>query len=104
MSEIERERMWRDDAVKILEELRRENFSKDIRIAALEADTKRLDFLDRVNTNLNKQYGTTYGWKFDVNHNRCRVWLEDMHIPALSVRDALDQAMTQADNTGAEHG
>lgn len=37
-----REAMYLDDAVKILEDLRRENFRKDIRIAELETECKEI--------------------------------------------------------------
>jgi hypothetical protein len=55
-------------------------------------DTDRLDFLDRVNANTNRRCGTTYGWKYDINHNRAA--LTDSNLPALTVREAIDAAMT----------
>ena len=79
--------------------------------AALDAsglwpDTLRLNFLDRCNQNLNAHYGTTYGWKFDINHNRVclrpdgHTWRDlDLHDTGAgieaktSVRAAIDKAM-----------
>jgi hypothetical protein len=55
-------------------------------------DTERLDFLDRLNTNMNRRYRTTYGWGLDINHNRTA--LTDCNLPALTVREAIDEAMT----------
>ena|ERR1700689_5255666 len=72
----------------------------ELEVAAV--DSLRLDFLDRVNAALNRHYGTTYGWKYDVNHNRCKISLEDSHIPALSVRAALDKAMGSQSDADAE--
>lgn len=56
----------------------------------VKADTDRLDWLDGVNRHTNGRVGTTYGWKFDINHNRAA--LTDSNLPALSVRDAIDAA------------
>jgi hypothetical protein len=53
-------------------------------------DTERLDFLDAMNARKNIQNGTTYGWRLTENHNR--IALEDHAFPALSVRDAIDEA------------
>jgi len=51
-------------------------------------DTARLDWLDQVNTRTNDRVGTSYGWKFDINHNRAA--LTDHNLPALHVRAAID--------------
>ena len=53
-------------------------------------DTARLDWLDQVNTRTNDRVGTSYGWKFDINHNRAA--LTDHNLPALHVRAAIDEA------------
>jgi hypothetical protein len=60
------------------------------RLAALEADKARLDWLDSVNLNANERNGTIYGWRYDINHNRAA--LTDCHLPAFSVREAIDAA------------
>lgn len=57
--------------------------------SALE-DRARLDWLDQVNANANDRNKTTYGWRFDINHNRAA--LTDHNHPALSVREAIDVA------------
>lgn len=57
-------------------------------------DTKRLDWLDSKNQHLNKISGSTYGWRFEMNHNRCA--LTDHHHPVKSVRQAIDEAMLAA--------
>ena len=62
------------------------------------ADTARLDWLDDVNKKINVRYGTKYGWKFDVNHNRAA--LSDHNVPALTVRQAIDAAMLAAKGDG----
>jgi hypothetical protein len=54
------------------------------------SDTARLDWLDQVNTRTNDRVGTSYGWKFDINHNRAA--LTDHNLPALHVRAAIDEA------------
>lgn len=59
----------------------------------VKADTDRLDWLDAVNQRTNSHYGTKYGWKFDINHNRAA--LTDMNVPALSVRGAIDMARSR---------
>ena len=53
-------------------------------------DTARLDWLDQANTRTNDRAGTSYGWKFDINHNRAA--LTDHNLPALHVRAAIDEA------------
>lgn len=60
-------------------------------MSANRTDAERLDWLDRVNENANRHNGTVYGWRFDINHNRAA--LTDMHLPALTVREAIDRAM-----------
>lgn len=60
----------------------------------VEKDTLRLNWLDEVNQRSNKYNGTVYGWRYDINHNRAQ--LSDHHIPALSVREAIDQAMQKS--------
>lgn len=57
--------------------------------SALE-DRARLDWLDQVNANSNSRNGTTYGWRYDINHNRAA--LTDCNYPALSIREAIDVA------------
>jgi hypothetical protein len=52
------------------------------------ADKRRLDYLDELNARQNEHYGTKYGWRININHNR--VALEDHAYPALSVRQAID--------------
>ena len=61
------------------------------RAACERTDAERLDWLDRVNQATNAHYRTRYGWKFDLNCNRAS--LTDHHLPALTVRDAIDSAM-----------
>lgn len=53
-------------------------------------DAARLDWLDAVNRQTNERHNTTYGWKFDINHNRAA--LTDHNLPALSIREAIDVA------------
>lgn len=53
-------------------------------------DAARLDWLDAVNKSANDRNGTGYGWRFDINHNRAA--LSDHHVPALKVRQAIDEA------------
>jgi hypothetical protein len=60
----------------------------------VKADTDRLDWLDGVNKRANGRNSSTYGWKFDINHNRAA--LTDSNIPALSVRAAIDAARTRS--------
>ncbi|MBX3579942.1 MAG: hypothetical protein KF723_22290 [Rhizobiaceae bacterium] len=60
------------------------------RLADLEADKARLDWLDSVNLKANERNGTVYGWQYDINHNRAA--LTDCHLPAFSVREAIDAA------------
>ncbi|UIF90936.1 hypothetical protein [Cupriavidus sp. UYPR2.512] len=56
----------------------------------LSKDAERLDWLDQVNRATNERNDTTYGWRFDINHNRAA--LMDHNLPALSVRQAIDAA------------
>ena len=56
-------------------------------------DKERLDWLDKVNRNLNAIAGTEYGWKFEMNHNRSA--LTDHNLPVLTVREAIDAAMAE---------
>ena len=65
------------------------------RVKSLEADKARLDWLDSANEEMNLRTGTHYGWRFDWNGNRVAI-LSDMHLPPLSVREALDNAMGAA--------
>jgi len=62
-------------------------------LAEARKDAERLDWLDTVNKNANVRNGTRYGWKFDINHNRAA--LTDHNIPALTVRQAIDEARPQ---------
>jgi hypothetical protein len=57
----------------------------------LSADTRRLNWLDEVNQRTNQRTGTVYGWRFDINHNRAA--LTDHNLPAVMVRQAIDEAM-----------
>lgn len=67
--------------------------------AELRKDAERLDWLDATNKRTNERYGTVYGWKFDINHNRAA--LTDHNWPARSIREAIDAAMpTAADQKG----
>lgn len=76
------------------------------RLAALEADKRRLDFFDEANQRLNARYGTTYRWKVVINHNVNRlllgqvgegVDLEDSQPNGhRSCRLAIDEAMREA--------
>ena len=65
------------------------------KVKELEADKARLDWLDSANEEMNLRTGTHYGWRFDWNGNRVAI-LSDMHLPPLSVREALDNAMGAA--------
>ena len=56
----------------------------------LAEDRNRLDWLDQINRRTNEHYGTKYGWKFDINHNRAA--LTDHNFPVLTVREAIDDA------------
>lgn len=58
------------------------------------ADTERLDWLDDVNRKANERNSTKYGWKFDINHNRAA--LTDHNWPAVSIREAIDDARGRA--------
>jgi hypothetical protein len=60
-------------------------------VGTVEKDAERLDWLDEINRQTNEHYGTTYGWKFDINHNRAA--LMDHNWPALSIREAIDAAI-----------
>lgn len=76
------------------------------RLAALEADKRRLDFFDEANQRLNASYGTKYSWKVIMGHNVNRlllgpighgVDLEDSQPNGLrSCRLAIDEAMREA--------
>lgn len=52
----------------------------EARCAAMEADKRRLDFLDEANIRLNAKYGTTYRWRLVMNHNVNRLMLGDMDV------------------------
>lgn len=62
-------------------------------LAVAQADVRRLDWLDGVNAATNARNGTIYGWRFEVNCNRAA--LTDHNLPALSVREAIDFAITR---------
>ena len=64
--------------------------------AELQEDKARLDWLDTANQALNEAHGTKYGWKYDANHNRCQIAINDHNIPALSIRAAIDAARKEA--------
>lgn len=72
------------------EELQRAISTLTAENEALKKDAERLDWLDDVNRRSNERNGTTYGWKFDINHNRAA--LTDHNLPALSIREAIDKA------------
>lgn len=73
------------------------------------SDTDRLDWLDRMNLALNKQYGTQYGWKVILSPNVVRLMMQSPFVTEMalidlndtdggqyrytSVRAALDEAM-----------
>lgn len=57
-------------------------------------DSKRLDWLDAQNKRLNEYYGTSYGWKFDANFQRNAMMLNDSNYPVMTVRQAIDEAMS----------
>ena len=65
-------------------------------------DTKRLNWLDAQNKRLNEYYGTSYGWKFDANFQRNAMMLNDSNYPVMTVRQAIDQAITAAPQQEAE--
>lgn len=76
------------------------------RVAALEEDKARLDFLDECNIRLNAKYGTSYGWKLILNHNVNRLMLGHMDVDLHdtegsnaklpSCRKAIDERMNEA--------
>lgn len=86
----------------------RECLSSPGRAQAVE-DTRRLDYLDRMNAALNKRYGTNYGWQLILSPNVVRLMMEspfvsemaliDLHDSEGSIhklkscRDAIDDAM-----------
>src|SRR6185437_15510877 len=55
-----------------------------------EADTARLDWLDKVNRNMNERNGSHYGWRYEINHLRAA--LTDHNYPPLTIREAIDAA------------
>ena len=57
------------------------------RIAALDADKARLDFLDKCNAALNARSGTVYGWAMVMNHNVNRLMTERHHL-AIDLHDS----------------
>lgn len=57
-------------------------------------DIRRLNFLHLANKHMNERNRTVYGWKLEANHNR--IALTDHNLPALSVRQAIDNAMDVA--------
>ena len=60
-------------------------------IAASAQDAERLNHLDALNARKNANYGTSYGWRIEENHNR--IALSDHWFPALTVRQAIDEHM-----------
>lgn len=60
------------------------------------ADTKRLNWLDAQNKRLNEYYGTAYGWKFDANFQRNAMMLNDSNYPVMTIRQAIDAAISAA--------
>ena len=58
-----------------LEAAEREAATLKARIAELEADTSRLDFLDDLNARLNAASGTVYRWEMVINHNVNRLMM-----------------------------
>lgn len=59
-------------------------------------DTKRLNWLDTQNKRLNEYYGTAYGWKFDANFQRNAMMLNDSNFPVMTIRQAIDEAISAA--------
>lgn len=57
-------------------------------------DIRRLSFLHLANKHMNEHNRTVYGWRLEANHNR--IALTDHNLPALSVREAIDDAMEKA--------
>ena len=80
------------------------------RIRDLEADAKRLDWLDSMNLKLNAHYGTTYKWKLILSPNVIRIasgkagngYVADIDLQDSfpkgfdSVRKAIDRAREQS--------
>lgn len=64
------------------------------RLAEVDSDADRLDYLDTCNTGFNHRNGTRYGWKLDWNHNR--IALTDHNLPPLTVREAIDASRLKA--------
>ena len=50
------------------------------RVAVLEEDKARLDFLDECSARLNGHYGTSYGWTLILNHNVNRLMLDGLLV------------------------
>lgn len=75
------------------------------RVAELEQDRARLDFLDRANNRLNAAYGTQYRWQLIMNHNVNRLasghLVIDLHDMAPngvpSCRTAIDEKMREVE-------
>ena len=74
------------------------------KVAQLEADKARLDYLDRCNAALNAEYGTTYRWKLIQSPNVNRLMIGDFAVDlhdnnwdgTPSCRDAIDEQMREA--------
>ncbi len=74
------------------------------KVAELEADKARLDYLDRCNAALNARYGTTYRWKLIQSHNVNRLMIGDFAVDLHdsqphglpSCRDAIDERIREA--------
>jgi hypothetical protein len=69
----------------------RDMLAEGNRLGQRRTDAERLDWLDHVTATTNARHGTVYGWKYDINHNRAA--LTDMNRPALTIREAIDEAM-----------
>ncbi len=76
-------------------------------VEALRKDKARLDWFDRLNSALNKHYGTGYHWKVVVNHSVNRLILNqdidmsDWHANGLrTCREAIDAAMSKEAGNG----
>jgi hypothetical protein len=64
-----------DAAATAIQTLTAENERLEAKLATVEPDKARLDFLDECNTRLNAKYGTEYGWRLILNHNVNRLML-----------------------------
>jgi hypothetical protein len=73
-----------------VQRLRDELAAAQAELRTLREDRDRLDWLEGVTARTNARNFTTYGWRYDINHNRAS--LTDCNLPALSIRAAIDAA------------